>query len=68
MLNKVLHIPEADVLFKLRLFIQHFHEQIINESIWNTSLTVYLSQTINQNDLDQLQKSSTNNGLLVFSQ
>jgi len=68
MLNKGLRTPEADVLFKLRLFIQHLHEQIIDESISNTSLTVYLGQTINQNDLDDLQKSSTNNGLLVFSQ
>jgi hypothetical protein len=61
MLNKALRIPEC-------LFIQQLHEQIINESISNTSLTVYLDQTINQNDLDELQKSSTNNGLLVFSQ
>jgi tetratricopeptide (TPR) repeat protein len=68
MLNKALRIPEPDVLFKLRLFIQHLYEQIENESISNTSLTVYLGQTIHQNDLDDLQKSSTNNGLLVFSQ
>jgi len=68
MLNKALRVPEADVLFRLRLFIQHLHEQIQNESISNTSLTVYLGQTIHQNDLDDLQKSSTNNGLLVFSQ
>jgi tetratricopeptide (TPR) repeat protein len=68
MLNKALRIPEADVLFKLRLFIQHLHEQIENESISNTSYTVYLGQTIHQNDLEDLQKSSTNNGLLVFSQ
>ncbi|CAF3484833.1 unnamed protein product [Adineta steineri] len=71
MLNKALRVPEADVLFKLRLFIQHLHHQIRNESISNTSetdLIVYLGQTIHQNDLEDLQKSSTNNGLLVFSQ
>lgn len=68
MLNKALRIPEADILFKLRLFIQHLHHQIENESIQSTSLTVYLAQTINQNDLEDLQKSLTNHGLLVFSQ
>jgi tetratricopeptide (TPR) repeat protein len=68
MLNKALRVPEADVLFKLRLFIQHLYRQIENESIPNASLTVYLGQTVNQNDLEDLQKSSTNNGLLVFSQ
>ena len=68
MLNKALRIPEADVLFKLRLFIQHLHQQIANESISNTSLSVYLGQTIQPSDLDDLEKCSTNNGLLVFSQ
>ncbi|CAF3533517.1 unnamed protein product [Rotaria sp. Silwood1] len=68
MLNKALRIPEADVLFKLRLFIQDLYHQIENESISNTSLIVYLGQTIHQNDLDDLQKSLTNHGLLVFSQ
>ena len=68
MLNKALRIPEADVLFKLRIFIQHLSEQIENESTSNTSLTVYLGQAIDQNDLDDLQKNSMNNGLIVFSQ
>ncbi|CAF1311995.1 unnamed protein product [Rotaria sordida] len=68
MLNKALRIPEADVLFKLRLFIQDLYHQIENESITNTSLSVYLGQTIHQNDLDDLQKSLINHGLLVFSQ
>jgi len=71
MLNKALRIPEADVLFKLRLFIQHLFHQIENESILNTSeatLTVYLGQTIHQHDLEDLQKHLANHGLLVFSQ
>ncbi|CAF3415385.1 unnamed protein product [Rotaria socialis] len=68
MLNKALRIPEADILFKFRLFIQDLYHQIENESISNTSLTVYLGQTIHQNDLEDLQKSLTNHGLLVFSQ
>ena len=68
MLNKALRIPEADVLFKLRLFIQHLYRQIQNESISDTNLTVYLGQTIHVNDLEDLQKNLTNNGLLVFSQ
>lgn len=68
MLNKALRIPEADVLFKLRIFIQHLHQQMTNESISNTSLTVYLGQTIHENDIDDLQKRLTNNGILVFSQ
>ena len=68
MLNKALRIPEADVLFKFRLFIQHLYEQIKNESTLNQSLTVYLGQTIHKNDLDDLQKNLTNNSLLVFSQ
>ena len=68
MLNKALRIPEADMLFKLRLFIQHLHEQIRNESISNTSITVYLGQTIHRNDLDDLEKSANNHGILAFSQ
>ena len=68
MLNKAFRIPEADVLFKFRLFIQHLHQQIKNESISDTSLNVYLGQTIHQNDLEDLQKNLNNNGLLVFSQ
>lgn len=69
MLNKGLRVPEADILFKFRLFIQHLTEQIENESISNTSLTVYLGQTIHQKDLDDLQKQATNNHhLLVFNQ
>ena len=68
MLNKALRIPEADILFRVRLFIQHLFHQIENESTSDTSLTVHLGQTISKNDLDDLQKSSTNNGLLVFSQ
>ncbi|CAF1625644.1 unnamed protein product, partial [Adineta ricciae] len=71
MLNKALRVPEADVLFKLRLFIQHLHHQISNESISIPSgedFLVYLGQTIHQNDLEDLQKNSSTNDLLVFSQ
>jgi len=67
-LNKALRVPEADVLFKFRFFIQHLTEQIQTESISTTPLTVYLGQTIHQTDLDDLHKSLTNNSLLAFSQ
>ena len=68
MLNRALRIPEADVLFRLRLFILHLYEQIRNKSFSNTSLMVYLGQTIHRNDLNNLEKNTTNHGLLVFSQ
>ncbi|UJR29254.1 hypothetical protein I4U23_010468 [Adineta vaga] len=71
MLNKALRVPEADVLFKLRLFIQHLSNQISTESISNSSdenCIVYLGQTIHQNDLEDLQKNLSTIDLLVFSQ
>ncbi|CAF3079977.1 unnamed protein product [Rotaria sp. Silwood2] len=67
MLNKALRIPEADILYKLRSFIQDLCQQIENESV-KDSITVYLGQTIQRNDLDDLKNNLLNNDLITFPQ
>ncbi|CAM4926698.1 unnamed protein product [Rotaria socialis] len=67
MLNKALRIPAADVLYKLRLFIQDLFHQIQNESV-SDSITVYLGQIIQRDDFAILQKAFSNNNLIAFSQ
>ncbi|CAF1403591.1 unnamed protein product [Rotaria magnacalcarata] len=67
MLNKALRIPEADVLYKLCLFIQDIFHQIQNESV-SDSIAVYLGQTIQRDDFDSSQKTLSNNNLIAFPQ
>ena len=67
MINKALHVPEADILYKLRVFIQDLCYQLVHEGTSN-SLTVYLAQTIQRCDLDDLQKNMLRNNLLVLPQ
>ncbi|CAF1361256.1 unnamed protein product [Rotaria sordida] len=67
MLNKALRTPEPDILYKLRLFIQDLFQQIENESV-KDSITVYLGQTMQRDDLDNLQKNILNDDLIVFPQ
>ena len=71
MLNKALRTPEVDILYRLRLFVQHLRRQIENESLGvspGSSLSVYLGQTIHQKDLDDLQKSLAQSTYLTFNQ
>lgn len=68
MLNKALRIPAADILFRLRLFIQDLFYQTENESISETTTTVYLGQTIQRHDLDELQANITNTDIIIFPQ
>lgn len=65
MIDKALRFPDADILYKLRVFIQDLCQQIENEST-SDSLTVYLGQSILQNDLDDLQKNMLDKNLLIF--
>ena len=67
MLNKSLHVPEHDVLFRIRPFIQDLYQQIQNESD-GKEITVYLGQTIQRNDLDDLQKTIAKNDTIIFPQ
>ncbi|CAF1196544.1 unnamed protein product [Rotaria sordida] len=67
MLNKALRTPEPDILYKLRLFIQDLFQQIENESV-KDSIIVYLGQTMQRDDLDNLQKNLLNDDLIVFPQ
>jgi len=67
MLNKALRLPAADILYKLRVFIQDLSQQLENEST-SDSLTVYLGQTVQQTDLDDLQKNISDNNLVIFPQ
>ncbi|UJR20495.1 hypothetical protein I4U23_023623 [Adineta vaga] len=67
MINKALRIPEADVLYKLRVFIQDLYEQLIEEAT-NSSLTVYFAQTIQRSDLDDLHKNILSSNLIILPQ
>ncbi|CAF1182382.1 unnamed protein product [Adineta steineri] len=67
MIDKALRIPDAEILYKLRIFIQDLCQQIENESIIKP-LTVYLPQTIQRSDLDSLQKDMLNKDFIVFPQ
>jgi tetratricopeptide (TPR) repeat protein len=67
MVNKALRIPELGILFRLRLFIQDLFQQIENEAV-SEAITVYLGQTIQQYDLDDLEKDISNNDIIIFPQ
>jgi tetratricopeptide (TPR) repeat protein len=67
MLNKALRIPEPDILFRFRLFIQDLYYQTENESI-SESTTVFLGQTIQRQDLNDLQINISNNDIIIFPQ
>lgn len=71
MLNKALRTPDLDILYRLRLFIQHLHQQIANESLSvsdEQSTIVHLGQTIHRNDLEDLIKSLHSSSYLFFNQ
>jgi hypothetical protein len=66
MLNKAFRIPEIDILFKLRLFIQNLHHHIISSSNNLSVKTLYRSQFVTNDELDTLNKC-TDGGLIAFS-
>lgn len=66
MLNKGFRIPEVDILFKLRLFIQNLHNLIISSSNSSSIKTIYRSQIIKNDELDRL-KTCAHDGLISFS-
>ena len=66
MLKKGFRIPEVDILFKLRLFIQQFHQLIISSPRNSSVKTVYRSQFVNSDEIESLKKH-TDGGLLAFS-
>lgn len=65
MLNKAFRIPEVDVLFKLRLFIQNLHQLIIS-SDKSSIKTLYRLQFVTNDELDTLRKC-TDGSLISFS-
>ncbi|CAF2694528.1 unnamed protein product [Rotaria sp. Silwood2] len=66
MLNKGFRIPEVDILFKLRLFIQNLHHYIISSSNNSSIKTLYRSQFVTNDELDTL-KTCVDDGLIAFS-
>ncbi|UJR29256.1 hypothetical protein I4U23_010470 [Adineta vaga] len=66
MLNKAFRIPEVDILFKLRLFIQNLHQFIISSSNNLSIKTLYRSQLVTEDELETLKKC-VNGGYIAFS-
>lgn len=66
MINKAFRIPEVDVLFKLRLFIQNLHQFIVSSSNDSSISTIYRSQFVTNDELESLRKC-TDGTLLAFS-
>ena len=65
MLTRAFRIPEPDVLYKLRFFIQHLYHQL-KSNFSKTPTTVYRIQRISNNNFDLLLKNRE--GLLTFNQ
>jgi tetratricopeptide (TPR) repeat protein len=65
MLTRALRIPDPDILFKLRFFIQHLHRQL-KSTVSTSSMTVYRTQRLSNNDFDTILKNQ--GGFLSFSQ
>ncbi|CAF1496486.1 unnamed protein product, partial [Adineta ricciae] len=59
-------IPEVDILFKLRLFIQDLHQFIIASSNNSSLKTIYRSQLAITDELETLKKY-TEGGYIAFS-
>jgi tetratricopeptide (TPR) repeat protein len=65
MLTRALRIPDPDILFKLRFFIQHLHHQL-KSNLSKTLMTVYRAQHISNDDFDTILKNQ--GGFLAFNQ
>ncbi|CAF3908727.1 unnamed protein product [Adineta steineri] len=66
MLNKGFRIPDVDILFKLRLFIQNLHNFILSSSNDVSIKTIYRLQILTNDELEILKKCS-DNGYISFS-
>jgi len=66
MLNKGFRIPEVDILFKLRLFIQNLHNFIVSSPNNLSIKTLYRLQFVTNDELDTLKKC-TDGSLIAFS-
>jgi hypothetical protein len=69
MLNKALWTPQADVLYKLRYFLRHLHQEILSQSksrsTDQSTMIVYRGQNMSD---DQIQKFKQNvGGFLSFN-
>ncbi|CAF4609345.1 unnamed protein product [Rotaria sp. Silwood1] len=65
MLTRTFRIPEPDILFKLRFFIQYLHRQL-KSNFSRTSTIVYCTQHISNDNFDIILKNQ--GGFLAFSQ
>ncbi|CAF3858057.1 unnamed protein product [Rotaria sp. Silwood2] len=65
MLTRAFRVPEPDILFKLRFFIQCLHRQL-KSNFSKTSITVYCTQQISNDNFDTILKNQ--GGFLTFSQ
>ena len=66
MLSKAFRIPEVDVLFKLRFFIQHLHQLIVGSKSASVK-TVYRAQLLSNEELEALKKHEDGASLLSFA-
>jgi tetratricopeptide (TPR) repeat protein len=64
-LSRAFRIPDPDILFKLRFFIQYLHHQL-KSNISTTSMTVYRTQHISNDDFDTILKNQ--GGFLAFNE
>ncbi|UJR10994.1 hypothetical protein I4U23_015178 [Adineta vaga] len=68
-LNKALYTPEPHVLYKLRYFLRHLHQQIVSQAtLQRTNLlpmTVYRGQSISLDQIEKLQRNV--GGFLSFN-
>jgi tetratricopeptide (TPR) repeat protein len=77
MLNKALWTPQPDVLYKLRYFLRHLHQQILSQAeaqhYDESSMIVYRGQNISMEEIEKLKQNvggflSFNNFLSTSSQ
>lgn len=66
MLSKAFRIPEVDIQFKLRLFIQHLHQAIVSGSNNLSVKTLYRAQLLTGDELETLRKC-VEGGYIAFS-
>lgn len=66
MLKKAFRKPDAEILFKLRYFIQNFHQIIISSSRDPSIKTVYRTRWLKSSQVEMLKKQSEGN-FLSFS-
>lgn len=67
MLNKAILVPEPDMLYYYRFFIQDLFEQIQNEATDDIRF-VYFGQTIQRDELDRLETDIQTNDIIVLPQ